>query len=412
MAHIFQKGEKFAQTGLGLLKKNARGIALFKTRYGIADFKGSLGDVVNIKRPATLRARDKGWRNDNKIIFDRLVQSKIQVRLNLHPYSAVELSPEEETLDEVEYVRDVQAPQVAALGEYFEELWPATLRVADFVLEVGYNPSSTTAKLNDPRKVASRANRLFTESKVPALGRYWLVGSEVAEAIRDFDKLLDVDTSGLPEALREGVVTKLSSFFVIEMDSLNPDESYFVHETAIAIANVAPVVPQGVTKGGGVATANGLSLTQLWDYDSDYLKDRSIVHTFAGATVVTDPETDADGMIVLDDSDEPQFEFVRAIKVIFGATATDNSAFTVAITGVPTGGTFKLVVDGTETDAIPHDASNAAIAAAINAIEGVSGARVTGAGASKTVKFTEVVTLVKGTTALTGGTSPNVTVSA
>ena len=423
MANIFQKGTKFAATALGLLRRSSRGIALFTTRYGVADFKGAEGDVINVKRPPVLRARDKGWRNDNAIVFDRLAQTKIQIKLDRHPYSAVELSPEEETLDEIDYVRDVQKPQVDALADYFEDLWPAALRTADFVAEVTYNPNAgeataAAAKQSDPRKVASRARKLFQDAHVPLTGRYWLVGSAVAESIRDYGKLLDVDTAGVPEALREGVVTRLSGFTVVEMDSLNENESFFTHESAIAIAAVAPAVPNGVTKGGGVAAGNGLALTQLWDYDSDHLKDRSIVHAFAGATVVLDPEVDADGQIILDEDDQPQLEFVRAVRVIFipvGGTDTGNgsASSTLTITGAPTGGTFTITVDGEPTEPIAYNASSATIADAVNAIEGVSGAKVTGGAFpanAKTLTLNERAT-VTATGAFTGGTSPAIAVS-
>lgn len=424
MANIFQKGTKFAATALALLRRSSMGISLFTTRYTLADFAGAEDDVINVKRPPVLRARDKGWRNDNAIVFDRLVNTKIQIRLDKHPYSAVELSPEEETLDEVDYVRDVQAPQVQALIDWYEDLWPAALQAADYTMEVTYNPNlgfDTTAhaKQSDPRKVASRAKKLFTDAHVPTGGRYWLVGSSVAEAIRDHDKILDVDTSGVPEALREGVVTKLSGFFVIEMDSLDENESYFVHASAVAIANVAPKVPNG-TKGGGVAAAAGLAVTQLWDYDSDHLKDRSIVHSFAGATVVLDPQTDANDQIILDEDDNPQLEFVRGIKVIFvpvGASDSGNgsASYTVAVTGTPTGGTFTLTVDGEATEPIAFNASNTVVADAINGIEGVEGAVVTGGtfpGNTKTVVLDERVTLALGTNNLTGGSTPSVTVTA
>lgn len=425
MANVFQKGTKFAATALGLLRRKSMGISLFTTRYTLADFQGAEGDVINVKRPPVLRARDKGWRNDNAIVYDRLVNTKIQIKLDRHPYNAVELSPEEYTLDEVDYVRDVQRPQVQALVDWYEDLWPAALRSGDFVMEVTYNPAagSTTpalAKQSDPRKVASRAKKLFTDAHVPNGDRYWLVGSSVAEAIRDFDKILDVDTSGLPEALREGIVTKLSGFWVMEMDSLDSDESYFVHASAIGIANVAPAIPPHGVEGGGVAAGNGLAITQLWDYDSDHLKSRSIVHSFAGATLILDPQTDEDDLVILDENDEPQLEFVRGIRVIFigeGETDTGNgsASFTVAPTGAPTGGTFSLLVDGDETAPIAFNATSAALAEAINDLDGVSRATVSGGafpGSAKTVRLDERVVVALGDNNLTGGTAPSVTVTA
>lgn len=407
--NVFQKGTKFAGNALALLQREIKVPALFPTKFSLKDFTGAEGDVVNVRRPAVLRARRKNWRGSDAIVVDRLVKTKIQIALKYHPYSAVHLSSEETTLDEVEYTRDVQAPQVRSILEDYEETVIDELRAANYVLGVVFNPASGNVKESDPRRVATSARKLFQDKNVPTSGRYWLVGSSVSEEIASYEKLQDVDTSGLPEALRDGVVGKLSGFVIIEVPALEGDESYFVHESAVIPAAVAPAVPQGAAKGGGVAAGQGLAVTQVWDYDGDHLKDRSVVHAFTGATVVTDPEIDADGRIVLDGDDEPQLEFVRGIKVNFGAAA-GSVKWTVQVTGAPTGGTFTLLVDGDATAPIAHNADNAAIAAALNALEGVSGVKVTGS-ATKTVKFTEHVTLTR-TSALTGGTSPNVTVTA
>lgn len=333
MGNIFIKGTKIGSTALELLTRTVKAPGLFVHKIGRAEFVGAAGDTVNIKRPPLLRARDKGWRTANKIVVDKLAQSSIPVRLTAFPYSAVHLSPEEETLDDVDYVRDVQAPQVRAIAEFYEDLIVAGLSGATFALpSVVYKPASTSVKESDARKVASRGARLLTQAKVPNSGRMWLVGAAVAEAIRDTDKLLEVDTSGLPEALRDGVVTRLSGFLVVELDALAPEESYFVHETALAIANFAPVVPRGAVGGASITGAGGLAVTQVWDYDSEEARDRSIVMSFAGVAPVTDPKVlTADkpasaeagtpaqraGEIELDAAGNPVLQFVRAARVAF-----------------------------------------------------------------------------------------------
>lgn len=407
--NVWQKATKFAATALGLLRSEVKLPGIFTVKMGVADFRGAAGDVVGIKRPPLLRARDKGWRNNNAIVVDSLEQSKIQVALDKHPYSAVALTAEETTLDEVDYAANVQMPQITALVDWWDEAIASCLSGAPYVLGVTFNPDSADAKLSDPRKVASRARKLFQDAKVPMSGRYWLVGSSVAESIRDNDKLLDVAVSGIPEALRDGVVTKLSGFTVVEIDALDENESYFVHETAVALVTVAPAVPQGVTKGGSTAAEGGLAVTQLWDYDSDYLQDRSIVHAFAGASVVQDPEVGADGRIVMD-GDAPRLQFVRGIKVTFGAGGSEKASWSVAVTGSPTGGTFTLTVDGETTEAIAYNAANADIADALNALDGVAGVKVTGT-TTKTVVFKERVALSGSGAGLTGGTTPAVSVS-
>lgn len=414
MANIFVKGQKFAQTALALLRKQVKAPGLFTYKFGIADFKGAEGDVVNVKRPAVLVAREKPWRGDDAIVVDRLANSKIQVTLNKHAYSAVALSPEEETLDDIDYVRDVQAPQVQAILEWFENLIVSTLRSASFVFGVTFNTASGSAVENDARKVAIRARKLAQKAHWPLAGRYWLVGADVSEAIATHDKLLEVDASGLPEALRDGVVGKLGGWIIVELDALGDSESFFVHETAVAIAAVAPAVPNGVAKGGGVAAGNGLAVTQLWDYDSDLLKDRSVVHAFAGASAVLDPEQDpTTGAIVRDENDAVVLKFQRAIKVIFGAGGSEKATYTLTITGSPTGGTFTVTIDGQTTDAIAYNASNAAIAAEINELTGVSGAVVSGGAFpanAKTLTLNERA-VVSATGSFTGGSSPAIAAS-
>lgn len=313
MANIFEKADKMAATALALLQKEVKGAGLFVHKYGIADYVGAKGDTVMIKRPPILAARDAGFRERNTLVVDKIVQSKIAVKLDKHPYSRVELSPEEATLDEVNYVRDVQAPQVRALVEDFDKSIAAALAGATFVNEVAYD-----AATGDPRKVARRAKRLLDSANVPAAGRMWLVGAAVSEAIATLDKLLDVDTAGIPEALRDGVVGRLAGFTIIDWPTLEDDESYFVHNTAVALSAVAPVVPRGAAAGATIS-GNGLAVTQVWDYQSDTLADQSTVHAFTGANVVTDPKVGKDGFIEMTTgaNPEPVMEFVRAVKVNF-----------------------------------------------------------------------------------------------
>lgn len=401
MAHIFEKAEKIAGVALGVLQRTIVLPNLFANRYGIADFKGAKGDVVNVKRPAILVAQDAGFRDRNPIVYQDLVQSRIQVKLDRYPIVPVQLSDEELTLDIESYSQDVTVPQVRALVEDFENTIADTLGGATFVHEVNYVPGA------DPRKVAIQARKLLNSSNVPATGRYWIVGSEVSAEIASFDKLLDVNTAGLPEAVREGVVGRLSGFTIVESNALDGDESYFVHNSALALAYVAPAAPKGATS-SAIAIEGGLSVRQLFDYDSDTLHDRSILGVFTGGAVVTDPQIGDDGLVV-QVGGEVQMEFIRAVKVNFGAANTSESdTWTLTNTGTVSGGTFTLAVDGEDTEPIAYDATNAVIRDAINALEGVAGANVTGT-TTKTITFEKTVIVTANSAAITGGGSKTVT---
>lgn len=333
MANVFLNPEKYIGTALALLQREIKGAGLFVHKYGISDYSGAKNDTVMIKRPPVLVARDAGFRSRNKLVVDDIIQSRIAVKLTKHPYSRVGLSPEEATLDQVNYVRDVQAPQVRAIVEDFDSSIAAALAGATFVHEVDFVEGGD-GKTGDPRKVAIEAKKKLDSSYVDASGRYWLVGANVSAAVAAYDKLLDVNTAGIPEALREGVVGRLAGFTIIDWPALGNDESYFVHNTAVALSAVAPVVPHGAAAGGSVA-GKGLAVTQVWSYGDDTLQDRSTVHAFTGTSVVTDPKILAEdkkdgdtvlqraGEIELDDG-EPVMQFVRAVKVDFTEDTGDE----------------------------------------------------------------------------------------
>lgn len=90
---------------------------------------------------------------------------------------------------------------------------------------------------------------------------------------------------------------------------------------------------------------------------------------------------------------------------------------TITITGVPTGGTFTLSLDGETTDPIDFDATNAEVDTALEALSniGTGGVVVTGsAGGPYTATFSTELGNVPQMTAsgagLTGGTAPDVNV--
>lgn len=95
-----------------------------------------------------------------------------------------------------------------------------------------------------------------------------------------------------------------------------------------------------------------------------------------------------------------------------------NEVQTVTVTGSPSGGTFTLKYRGQETATIAYNAAGATVQTALRALAniGATGVTVTGAG-PYVVTFagplanTDVYMLQLGTNALTGGTTPSVTVA-
>lgn len=102
----------------------------------------------------------------------------------------------------------------------------------------------------------------------------------------------------------------------------------------------------------------------------------------------------------------------KAWGLVTAGESPESENWTVAVTGSPTGGTYALVVDGFATAPIAHDAANGAIESAVNGLSGVTGVTVTVSGtATKTLAFTGGAVNVQAVSALTGGTTPGVTVT-
>jgi hypothetical protein len=97
--------------------------------------------------------------------------------------------------------------------------------------------------------------------------------------------------------------------------------------------------------------------------------------------------------------------------------ATSQEVQTVTVTGAPTGGTFTLTYAGQTTAAIVYNATAAAVRTALEALSNLAPGDVTvtgSAGGPWTVTFTgggDVAQMTADGTALTGGTTPSVTVT-
>lgn len=117
-------------------------------------------------------------------------------------------------------------------------------------------------------------------------------------------------------------------------------------------------------------------------------------------------------------------QFVITDRPVFNQTvpaAGTNEVQTVTVTGSPTGGTYTLTFSGQTTGAIVYNATASAVQTALEGLSNVAPGDVTAAGGPHpgtpvTVTFTGTyagtdVPQMTATASLTGGTSPDVTVT-
>ena len=303
MANTFIKPEVVNRTALKLLE---RSIVLPRVvwNYADAEFRGAKSDTVTLRLPAVLDSNDYTFRNNRSspIDVDDLTETSVPVVLDKDIYSAVAVTDEQLTLDVIDFAEQVLSPQVAAVARGLEDLIATTMSGATYGDEITFQNSD-----DELWDTLIEARKILNDNNVDRMGRVLVVGSAVeAEMLKD-DKFNRVDSAGdgiATSALREATIARLAGFTIVGSNAIGENEAYAFHPTAFAFVNVAPVVPDGVTYGSRMAD-NGLAMRWIRDYDALYLRDRSVVSSFAGCTSVEDDGTNN----------------VRAVKLNFEATS-------------------------------------------------------------------------------------------
>lgn len=285
MANSFLKATVINRTALKLLERE---VVLPKLvwNYPSADFVGAYNDTVTLRLPAVLSSREYNWRNDRSsdIVLDEVTEVAVPVLLNHDLYSAVAVTDEQLTLDIVDFSEQVLNPQVKAVARGMENLIASTMNAATYAHSINISDSA-----NGMWGTLIQARQYLNDEFVPRDSRILLVGSDIETELLSDDKFNRVDSAGdgATSALREAIIQRLAGFTIVGSAAIDPEVAYAFHPTAFAFANIAPVVPDGVTSGSRIA-AEGLALRWIKDYDAPKLRDRSVVSSFCGCTSVMD----------------------------------------------------------------------------------------------------------------------------
>jgi hypothetical protein len=318
VANSFLKPDVIAAAALGLLERELV-LPRLVQRMGINDFRGAADDTVTIRVPARTTAREYEWRTRvSPIVLDELSETSVPVTLSKHPYSAVAVTDEELTLDIVSFSEQVLRPQVRAVAEKLETYVYDAMNGADLhwptiAPGAGDSPGgggSTAEYDNDAKDILValvEARRRLNVKNVPVAGRVIVVGADIEAILLNGTQLLDASAAGSDGALRDATIGRLYGMPIYTSNALPTDEAWVFHPSAFVLANVAPVVPDGVTMGSS-QSFEGLAMRWIRDYDPNYLRDRSVVSAFAGYASV---EEDPDPASAVGD----QVENVRAVKI-------------------------------------------------------------------------------------------------
>lgn len=280
-------------------------------------FRGSQGDTVTVRVPAYTVADDRTLRSGSTRSRRGLFESAVPVTLSHNLYRDVPLTDENQTLDILDFARQVLNPMLEGIARGIEDaLVDDAITDADYEYEVDYDHDNPFASFVEARAHMSNA-------RVPFSDRFLALGSSVAASAIESPRFSAVDQSGANQTLREGVLGRIAGFTVLESPALDPDEGYAYHRTAYALNTQAPVVPQGAPA-GFVVNQDGFALRLVQVLDAATIENIVAADVFVGASPVLDAGT-IDGKGVFTPAQVPEEDgsdkvFVRGVKLTAGGS--------------------------------------------------------------------------------------------
>lgn len=330
MANSFVTSTQVVATALGLLEREVVLPGLVWRDAG-GSFAGATGDTVSIRLPAYMSARSRVLRGGTPITVDELAETTVALTLDTDVYKAVAVTDEEMTLNISDFGAQVLTPVVSAVARGVEDAVATTITGASYPVTLEVDNTDPTDTIIDARAALNKAN-------VPMNDRVLLIGADLEAKILKapaFTASVGGDAAA-SSALRDATIGRIYGFRVVVSNAVDPDEGYAFHKTAFALAMRAPVVPDGASW-GTTATANGLSMRVLRDYDFLNVRDRLLADVFVGADVVTDLGVwDSEGRF------EPEADGQGSTITLSTSAAADDILDTAAAHGFVAGQVVKF----------------------------------------------------------------------
>lgn len=292
MAHQFIKPTVVVDTAIKLLQRE---IILPQLVWlnGIGDFAGKYQDTITIRVPARTVAHRRSLRGTGaarNLVTEDLTENAIPVTLDHDVYHAVSLTDEELTLDIHDFAGQVLNRQIRAVAEDLEN------GLADTIIGAPYADNGMRVNVDTTADGALfggivDGRRKLNDQFIDRNGRVLVVGSAVeAEFLKDkqFNRYDSVGESP-NSALRDALIGDVAGLRVLVSDALPHGEAFLFHPTAFIMATRPPAAPKGASFTAS-ASAAGLAIRWLMDYDYSSTTDRSLVDTFVGYQAVEDPE--------------------------------------------------------------------------------------------------------------------------
>lgn len=254
------------------------------TRIPGAEFAGSNGDTITVRVPQPGTAQTQANRGDPLTPAD-VDEIPVDVSVS-HLYHLKNISDQELSLDLENFARQVTRVQTEAVAVGAEDELAGAMNdltaSADIEFAAEASPDDTVAQI-------LAAREFLGNNDAPASDRFFAVSTDIATRVLSVPQFVRVNESGSDSALRRAVIGMLYGFTFVESNGLDAGTAVAYHRSGFAFANRTPVLPRGASD-SATATAQGVGLRQVFQYDAKTAQDQSLVSTFAGASAVFDDE--------------------------------------------------------------------------------------------------------------------------
>lgn len=248
-----------------------------------ASFSGKQGDTVTVRTDTVVgEARVFNRAANQPIVIDEVKEVGVDIKLNTYLYKGINLPDEQLTLNVRDFTSQIATPQAKSVARGVETMVGAQINALTSSLTLKADGTDVHSMLIEARKRLNKAG-------VPVEDRFFAVSAEVEAMLLNDprNKLVPVDASGSPAALREAIIGRVYGFTVVPSNYLSDGSACAYHRTAFPLVTRSLEVPAGATFGESI-TYNGFALRLIRDYDPGFQQDRSVVSTLAGADTTKD----------------------------------------------------------------------------------------------------------------------------
>ena len=296
MANTLITPSVIASAALPTLYNTALLLPLVNRDYD-SEFTGKQGDTITVRTPASFTVNE--FNRGTGIVLQNATEGSFTVTLDTLPDVSFAVTAEELTLKLDRFEERLLNPAMEAHAQWVDGKIAEQLVDAAESAGGGGTVTGTGSSAGDQQKAFRAARRVLTRNKLPFTERYSVLSPEGNEAITGDSLVVQANTSGSTEALREGGVGRLSGFDLFESqvfglglqqgagtDAGQADGVAF-HRSAVAAVTRTLQAPMGLSPSQySVKEYKGLGLRVVYAYDNNKKQDAISIDALFGVSTI------------------------------------------------------------------------------------------------------------------------------